>query len=359
MEYVNLGKSSVNVTRLTFGAWAIGGWMWGGADRKDALKAIHKSLDLGITSIDTAPAYGFGLSEEIVGEAVRGVRKDVQILSKYGLRWDKKIGKFYFNTTNNDGKPISIYKYAGKESVINECEQSLKRLKTDYIDLLQIHWPDRTTPIQETMEAMEILLKAGKIRAAGVCNYNLEETKTAASVWKHGHEDRVNAYSVLNNDRGDMTTSAGSYCLASNQVPYSMLNRDIEKNIVPWCIDNNVSILAYSPLQRGLLTGKIKSGHKFNKGDSRPATPYYRDSNIIKTNEFLEKLKPLAAAKNATLSQLVLRWTMQMPGITVVLAGARNPAQIEENAGALNFKLDEDQMKMINSLLDKVKLDLD
>jgi aryl-alcohol dehydrogenase-like predicted oxidoreductase len=331
MEYVNLGRSNVKITRLTFGAWAIGGWMWGGADKKDALKAIHKSLDLGITSIDTAPAYGFGLSEEIVGEAVRGVRKDVQILTKYGLRWDKKIGKFYFNTTDNNGKPVSMYRYAGKESVINECEQSLKRLRTDYIDLLQIHWSDPTTPIQETMEAMDILIKSGKIRAAGVCNYNLEEMKTAS----------------------------GFTSLASNQVPYSMLKRDIEKDIVPWCIENYVSILAYSPLQRGLLTGKIKTGHKFNEGDSRPATPYYSDSNIKKTNEFLEKLEPIAADKNATLSQLVLRWTMQMPGITVVLAGARNPEQIQENAGALNLKLDEDEMKQINSLLNNIKLDLD
>jgi aryl-alcohol dehydrogenase-like predicted oxidoreductase len=330
MEYTTLGKSNVKVTRLTFGAWAIGGWMWGGADKKDALKAIHKSLDLGVTSIDTAPVYGFGLSEEIVGEAVKGVRKDVQILTKYGMIWDKKIGKFYFNSTDNEGKPVSIYRYAGKESVINECEKSLKRLRTDYIDLLQIHWSDPTTPIKETMEAMEILLKEGKIRAAGVCNYNLEDMKAAADFIQ----------------------------LASNQVPYSMLRRDIENDIVPWCIKNNVSILPYSPLQRGILTGKFKKGHHFNAGDTRQDTPYYKDSNIKKTNDFLEKLKPLAHDKNATLSQLVLKWTIQMPGITTVLAGARNPAQIEENAGALNFKLTEEEVKIINSYLDQLKLDL-
>jgi aryl-alcohol dehydrogenase-like predicted oxidoreductase len=359
MEYVTLGKTSVRVSRLTFGAWAIGGWMWGGADKEDALKAIHKSLDLGITSIDTAPAYGFGLSEEIVGEAVRGVRKDVQILTKYGLRWDKKIGKFYFNTTDNNGTPIAMYKYAGKDSVINECEQSLKRLRTDYIDLLQIHWSDPTTPIQETMEAMDILIKSGKIRAAGVCNYNLEEMKTAARVADHNLEREKTITRAADNNMLKAKTDAGFNCLASNQVPYSMLKRDIEKDIVPWCIDNNVSILAYSPLQRGLLTGKIKTGHKFNEGDSRPVTPYYRDSNIKKTNEFLEKLKPIAADKNATLAQLVLRWTMQMPGITVVLAGARDPKQVEENAGAMNFRLYNEEMKLINSLLDDIKLDLD
>jgi aryl-alcohol dehydrogenase-like predicted oxidoreductase len=330
MEYITLGRSSVKVTRLTFGAWAIGGWMWGGADKKDALKAIHKSLDLGVTTIDTAPVYGFGLSEEIVGEAVKGVRKDVQILTKYGMIWDKKIGKFYFNSTDNEGKPVSIYRYAGKESVINECEKSLKRLRTDYIDLLQIHWSDPTTPIKETMEAMKILLKAGKIRAAGVCNYNLEDMKAAADFIQ----------------------------LASNQVPYSMLRRDIENDIVPWCIKNNVSILPYSPLQRGILTGKFKKGHHFNAGDTRQDTPYYKDSNIKKTNDFLEKLKPLAHDKNATFSQLVLRWTMQMPGITTVLAGARNPAQIQENAGALNFQLTGEEMKIINSYLEQLKLDL-
>jgi len=181
------------------------------------------------------------------------------------------------------------------------------------------------------MEAMEILLKTGKIRAAGVCNYNLE----------------------------DMQTATGFISLTSNQVPYSMLRRDIEKDILPWCIENNVSILAYSPLQRGLLTGKIKKGHHFNTGDTRPSTPYYKESNIKKTNELLEKLKPVAHDKNATLSQLVLRWTMQMPGISVVLAGARNPVQIQENAGALNFKLTDEEMKLINSYLDELKLDLD
>jgi aryl-alcohol dehydrogenase-like predicted oxidoreductase len=138
-----------------------------------------------------------------------------------------------------------------------------------------------------------------------------------------------------------------------------MLKRDIEKDIVPWCIGNQVAILAYSPLQRGLLTGKFKKGHSFNKGDTRQTSPYYQDSNIKLTNDLLEKLKPLARDKNATLTQLVLRWTMQMPGITTVLAGARNPAQIEENAGALNFRLSEEEMQQINSYLDELKLDLD
>jgi len=330
MNYVELGKSGVKVTPIIFGAWAIGGWMWGGADKKDAISAIHKSLDMGLSSIDTAPVYGFGLSEKIVGEAIKGIRGEVQILTKYGLLWDKKIGKFYFPSVNNEGKPVSIYKYAGKESVIHECEQSLKRLNTDYIDLYQIHWPDPTTPIAETTDAVSKLIKDGKIKAAGVCNYNVEEMKIADA----------------------------SINLTSNQVPYSMLKRDIENDLIPWCIEHKKSILAYSPLQRGVLTGKFKPGHHFNPGDNRPSLPWFKDANIIKTNELLEKITPLARSKNASLAQLVLRWTMQMPGITTVLAGARNVEQVKENAGTLNFELSEEEMNEINSNLDKLELEL-
>lgn len=330
MEYVNIGTSNVKVTHIIFGAWAIGGWMWGGADRKDAIKAIRKSLDLGISSIDTAPVYGFGLSEEIVGEAIKDVRSDVQILTKYGLVWDRKIGGFYFSTLSNDGKPVSIYKYAGKESVIHECEQSLRRLNTDYIDLYQIHWPAPSTPIAETMEAVGRLMKDGKIRAAGVCNYSVEEMKTA--------EISIN--------------------LASNQIPYSMVRRNIENDLVPWCIEHEKSILAYSPLQRGLLTGKFKPGHPFGPGDNRPDTPWFQEENMIKINDFLEELTSLARSKNATLAQLVLRWTMQMPGITAVLAGARNADQVKDNAGALNFTLSQEEMQEINLKLNKLELEL-
>jgi len=259
MEFVTLGTSNVKVTRIIFGAWAIGGWMWGGADRKDAIKAIHKSLDLGISSIDTAPVYGFGLSEEIVGEAIKGLRTEVQILTKYGLVWDRKIGDFYFSTFNNDGKPVSIYKHAGKESIIHECEQSLSRLKTDYLDLYQIHWPAPSTPIEETMDAMNRLIKDGKIRSAGVCNYSVEEMEVA--------ETTIN--------------------LVSNQVPYSMVRRDIENDLIPWCMKHHKSILAYSPLQRGLLTGKFRTGQHFVPGDTRPDTPWFKGKNLVKTNKFL------------------------------------------------------------------------
>ena len=155
MEYRKLGNSDLNISVVTFGAWAAGGWMWGGTDRSEAVNAIRTAFDSGITSIDTAPAYGQGRSEEIVGEAIKTLPRDkVQILTKYGLRWDTDKGEFYFKSVDNNGKPINLHKYASKESIIKECEESLRRLGTDYIDLYQIHWADPTTPIQETMEAV-------------------------------------------------------------------------------------------------------------------------------------------------------------------------------------------------------------
>src|SRR6266536_634728 len=172
MEYRQLGESEVKASVITFGAWAIGGWMWGGADRKEAIGAIKASHDHGVTSIDTAPAYGQGLSEEIVAEAIQDIPRDrIQILTKFGLRWDVKQGTFFFKS-RSDGVEIEMYKLASKESIVKECEDSLRRLKTDYIDLYQIHWHDVTTPVHDTMEAVLQLQEQGKIREIGVCNYN-------------------------------------------------------------------------------------------------------------------------------------------------------------------------------------------
>jgi aryl-alcohol dehydrogenase-like predicted oxidoreductase len=180
MEYRKIGNSDLELSVITFGAWAAGGWMWGSTDRNDAINAIKAGYDLGVTSIDTAPIYGQGDSEEIVGDAIKGISRDkLQLVTKFGMRWDLAKGDFGFKSKNNDGKEIDIYNYAGKESVIYECEQSLKRLGTDYIDLYQIHWPDVTTPISETFEAVNKLIEQGKVRYAGVCNYNIAQLKEA------------------------------------------------------------------------------------------------------------------------------------------------------------------------------------
>jgi len=329
MEYRKIGNSDLELSVIAFGAWAAGGWMWGGNESKDAIKAMHESYELGVTSIDTAPIYGQGASEEIVGQAIKDLpREKIQILTKYGLRWDLAKGTHYFDSRMNNGKEISIYKYAGKESIIKECENSLIRLGTDYIDLYQIHWHDVTTAIGESMETVAKLIEQGKVRYAGVCNYQAEQLMEAQ---KH-------------------------VPLISDQVPYSMIKRGIEEETIPYCIKNNLSIIAYSPLERGLLTGKLKPGHQFGEGDHRTNLYYFNDENIERTNKFLEKIKPLAHEKKASLSQLVLKWTVEQPGITIALAGARNAGQATQNAKAINIKLTPDEIAFITGELNTLQL---
>lgn len=329
MEYRNIAGTDLKLSVITFGSWAAGSWMWGKTDRNDAIAAIRAACDLGVTSIDTAPVYGQGDSENIVGEAISGMPRDkVQILTKFGLRWDapEGRGKFFFKSRDNDGKPIDIVRYAGRDSIIAECEASLKRLKTDYIDLYQIHWPDKTTPMDETFEAVGRLIEQGKVRYAGVSNYSAAQMAEAEQILP----------------------------IVSNQIPFSMINRGIEAETVPYCIEHNKAILAYSPLERGVLTGKIKPGHVFAEGDHRADYRFYTDENLVKINAFLEKLKPLAEARNATLAQLVLRWTIDRPGITIALAGARNAAQATANARAVDVVLSPDDIAFIDKNLPEI-----
>lgn len=329
MEYRKIGETDLECSVITFGAWAAGGWMWGGNEQNNAEEAIRASFDLGVTSIDTAPVYGQGESEEIVGRAIKSLPRDkVQLLTKYGMRWDLKKGELAMKSKNNQGEDIEIYKYAGKDSIIKECENSLKRLQTDYIDLYQIHWPDTTTPINESMEAVQRLIGQGKVRYAGVCNFNAEQ----------------------------MAEAEKTLSLVSNQVPYSMVKRGIETEVVPYCIKHKKSIIAYSPLERGLLTGKMKPGYNFNEGDHRATHRFFTDQNILLVSQFLDKLQPLASEKKLTLNQLVLRWTIEQPGITIALAGARNAEQAISNAKAAEVKLSDDEIDSINKMLEELVL---
>lgn len=327
MEYRKLGKSELELSAITYGAFAIGGTMWGGNEKQNSIDAIHASLDNGITTIDTAPFYGFGLSEELIGEAIKGKdRSKIQILNKFGLVWDQSNngkGEHFFDAEDN-GKVVPIYKYAAKANVIKELEEGLTRLGTDYIDLLQLHWPDGTTPIDETMEALELLIQQGKIRAAGVSNYSLDQMKTAG--------ERIS--------------------LASNQLSYSMLNRGISDDIIPYAIENDIAIIAYSPLERGLLTGKYFKDAKLKSDDHRNG--YFGQFDAQKVKSFLAAIQDVADAKNASLSQLVLRWTTLQPGITIVLAGARNAAQAIDNAKAMEITFKRDELAYINEQLDQI-----
>lgn len=329
MEYRKLGDSDLNLSAVTFGAWAAGGMMWGGTDHKASVDAMRASYDLGVTTFDTAPVYGMGYSEQLVGEAIKGLPRDkVQILTKFGLNWDNTLGEYFFDTVANDGKTVRIFRNARKEFIIKECEASLKQLGTDYIDLYQIHWADPTTPVSETMEAVAKLIEQGKVRYAGVCNYSVELLQEAIKYVP----------------------------IISQQVPYSMVKRSIEKDIVPYCLNQGLGILAYSPLQRGLLTGKMKPGHTFEPNDSRIGQVWYKDENLKLINAFLKKLEPLAEAKKATIGQLVIRWTLDQPGITVALVGARNREQAVENAGAAQFLLSSEELQFITNELQKLYL---
>jgi aryl-alcohol dehydrogenase-like predicted oxidoreductase len=330
MEFPALGNSSLNVSAITFGAWAAGGWMWGGNEEKDAIAAIQAGFDLGVTSIDTAPAYGQGASERIVGKAIRSIPRDkVQILTKYGLRWDTTKGTFHFKSKDNEGREINMHKYAGREGIIKEVEDSLRLLGTDYIDLYQIHWHDPSTPIQETMETIAELIKQGKVLQAGVCNY----------------------------DAALMAEAEKYVPLVSNQVPYSMIKRDIEAELVPYCLAHQKSILAYSPMERGLLSGKITPGHQFAEGDHRASLYYFKEKNLQKVNSFLDHLRPLAADKGVALSQLVLRWTLAQPGITALLVGARNAEQAISNAKTMEVSLTPEEISFITQHLNPLTLD--
>ncbi|WP_418359877.1 aldo/keto reductase [Sphingobacterium detergens] len=327
MEYRKLGKTDLELSAITYGAFAIGGNMWGGNEKKDSIESVKASIDHGVTTLDTAPFYGFGLSEEMIGEAIKGYdRSKIQLLTKFGLVWDgsnQGKGESFFDAEEK-GKTIPVYRYASKASVIKEVEDSLKRLQTDYIDLLQIHWPDSTTAIAETMEALDLLLQQGKIRAAGVSNYSVEQVSEAQN----------------------------SIQIASNQVGYSMLSRGIEQDLVPYAQQHDLGIIVYSPMERGLLTGKYFNEGKLKENDHRNG--YFQQFDLKKVKTFLDTISPVASDKGVSLSQLVLRWTSLQPAVTVVLAGARNAEQAIANAEATAIDLTIDELSFINTALSKI-----
>jgi len=327
MEYRQLGNSTVKASVITFGAWAIGGAMWGGTDEKKSVDAIRESLDLGVTSIDTAPIYGFGKSEELVARAIAGKRDQVQLMTKFGLVWEFEEGEYFFDLID-EGKSHKIYRNARKKNIIRECENSLRRLKTDYIDLYQCHWRDNSLPLEETMDALGQLIKEGKILAAGVSNFTAAEIAEGSKVTP----------------------------IASVQPPYSMVNRGIEKDLLPYCLENNVGVIVYSPLQRGVLTGKFKPDHKFPEEDHRANQPQFTPENIERINKFLETIKPIAEAYNASLGQLVICWTIAQPGISAAIVGARDAAQAKQNAQAAQLKISQSDIDLITQKLEMLEL---
>jgi aryl-alcohol dehydrogenase-like predicted oxidoreductase len=323
MERRILGESEVKITPIILGAWAIGGWMWGGNEEKDSIAAIQASIDHGVTTIDTAAIYGMGESEEFVGKAIKGRREKVVLATKCGLRWDSSEGTDPWIQKDNKGNPVTIRKNCKPSSIAYECEQSLKRLGTDVIDLFQIHWPDPTTSIEDSWRAMVKLKEQGKVRAIGVSNYDLEQLKTAQEVSP----------------------------VDSLQPPFSLIRREIEKDILPYCIHKKIGVIVYSPLERGLLTGKVSIERTFPKDDHRSAYDLFSIENRKRILEALKEIQPIADKHHATISQLIIHCTIHVPGITAAIVGARNPQQAIENAKAATLNLTQQERDVISKAL--------
>ena len=311
-----IGRSGIEASAIGLGTWAIGGWMWGGTDEARSITAIQASIDAGISLIDTAPAYGQGVAEEIMGKAIRGRRDKVVLATKCGLVWHVRKGNHFF-----DYDDAPVHRYLGKDAIVYEVEQSLKRLGTDYIDHYITHWQDPTTPVDETMAALEQLKAQGKIRSIGASNTTPED---------------VRAY-----------LAAGQ--LDAVQEEYSMVNRKIEADLAPLCQDNGVSILSYSSLALGLLTGKIGPDRVFEGDDQRKDNPRFSTSNREKVARLMAAIAPIAEAHGATKAQTVIAWTLQQPGISFSLCGARNASQAEENAKAGLIRLSADDLASISA----------
>ena len=326
MNYRTLGKSGINASVVGFGCWAIGGWMWGGSDEAEAVKAIQAAIDKGMNLVDTAPMYGFGRSEEIVGKAIKDRRDKVVLATKCGLIWHKEQGDFHCYTDEKhptkDGK-YKISRCLAPEMIRYEVEQSLTRLKTDYIDLYQTHWQDSTTPITATMETLVALKEEGKIRAIGCSN-------TAS--------EQLNQY--LADGQLDV-----------NQELYSMLDRKPEMSTFPLLVENKVSFLAYSSLGQGLLTGKIGPERNFEEGDQRNFKPRFSVDNRQRIQDMLETFQPIADKYRMTLGQLVIAWTLAQKGCTHALVGARTVEQVQENAGGGEIQLEPDDVASMNETL--------
>jgi len=313
-----IGKSGVSASAIGLGTWAMGGWMWGGHDDVNSIKAIQASVDAGITLIDTAPAYGLGRAEELVGKAIEGRRDQVVIATKCGMVWDTDKGNYFVD--EHDKK---IHRYLGAESVRSELETSLKRLRTDYVDLYITHWQDPTTPISETMGALLDLKKEGKIRSIGISNVNADEMK--------------------------QYLAAGQ--LDSIQECYNMLERQLEDELVPLCVENNVAILSYSSMALGLLSGKIGPDRVFEGDDLRRENPKFSVENRKRVAEFMKVLQPIADAHNVQPGQIVIAWTIAQKGITFSLCGARNAQQAAENAKAGEIVLGADELAIIDKAI--------
>lgn len=312
MEKVRFGQTDLEVSIVVLGTWVTGGWLWGGADDKESIKTIHRALELGFNFIDTAPVYGFGKSEKIIGQALKewGNRSDIVIATKCGLEWDEKE---------------NVRRNSSPQRIQYEVDQSLKRLGVDCIDLYQVHWPDTQTPFEATMQVLQKLQESGKIRYIGLSNFSKEQISACLQ--------------------------AGP--VHSLQPPYNIFEREAEKELLPFCMENGIATLGYGGLCRGLLTGKFTGDEQFAKGDLRRFDPKFKPDRFKQYLKAVDALKKLAAKYDKTVAQFALRWAIQQPGLTTVIAGARTPRQVEDNAGVSDWRITEEDIRKVDEILEK------
>jgi methylglyoxal reductase len=313
METRRLGTSDLEITPVVLGAWAIGGSMWGGQDDRDAVAAIHASLDAGVNLIDTAPVYGMGRSEELVGRALRGRRDKVLVATKCGLIWDSVEGTRKFEMIDVDGRSRPIHHDLRPQAVRSGCEDSLRRLGRDCIDLFQIHWPDPGVATEDSFGELLALRAEGKIRWIGVSNFSAQQLRVAKEVGG----------------------------VVSDQPQYNLLDRSIEAEILPFCRREQVGIIAYSPMGRGLLSGKFGAQHKFAANDHRGGVRWFSPETLPRVQAALEKARPMASAYGVSLANLAVAWVTSTPGVTAAIVGARTAEQAVENARAATLRLSE------------------
>jgi aryl-alcohol dehydrogenase-like predicted oxidoreductase len=314
-ESVDIPGTALRVARVALGTWAMGGWMWGGTDERESVATIRAALEQGINLIDTAPVYGFGVSEEIVGSAlaVGGLRSRAVIATKVGLEW-------------RDGK---VYRNATRDRIMQEIEQSLRRLRTDYIDIYQVHWPDPLVPIEETAEAMLSLYDQGKIRAIGVSNFSVEQMERFR---------RVAPLHVL-------------------QPPYNLFERAVESDILPYCHANNIATLGYGALCRGLLSGRMRADTIFEGDDLRRLDPKFQPPRFAQYLEAVRRLDQLAQGRfQRRVIHLAVRWMLDQ-GISVALWGGRRPDQLSATHGVAGWSLGAASRTEIDRILNETVTD--
>ena len=313
IEFVNIPETQLKVSRVALGTWAMGGWMWGGTDQRESVATIHAALDQGINLIDTAPVYGFGVSEEIVGAALEGIRSRAVIATKTGVEW-------------RDGK---VYRNATRARIMQEVDDSLRRLRTDYIDIYQVHWPDPLVPVEETAEAMRSLHEQGKIRAIGVSNFSVDQ----------------------------MTRFRQVAPLHVLQPPYNLFERAIEADILPYARANDIATLGYGALCRGLLSGRIRPDTTFDGDDLRRVDPKFQPPRLAQYLEAVRQLDELAKKRfHRRVIHLAVRWMLDQ-GISVALWGGRHPAQVEAALEVAGWSLDDTERRLIERIVNTAVTD--